>query len=175
MDKKQIRNLAILAALLIICIISYFSLKGANEKSDADAEIEKTALSTLSANGIDEISYIVDDKKVRLSKKDGIWYVGSVSINSVKVSAMTSAISSLEASREIGGEDVKLSEYGLIEPSNVITASGNGTQMKITIGDINSMTDEYYIYLGDDTDKVYTIDSVFVSNFRTSSEDLTEN
>ena len=180
MDKKQIRNLAILACVLIVCVAGYFGMKGFNESRQAaeeaasEAEEEGVKIGTVSAGDIVSLSWKYDDKDVTIEKDDdGVWFYGSVSLNDAKPSSMTSDLADISAKNTITGDDVNLDSFGLSEPSNVITAkSSDGSTFSVSIGIQNEITSEYYCYLNDDSSTVYTISSTLYYDFNTDPEDM---
>ena len=74
MEKKQIRNLIILLAVLLICVVGYFCLKNFNEKEEAaseaasEAEEKGTSISSISADEIVSLSWKYDGKDVKIGK-----------------------------------------------------------------------------------------------------------
>ncbi len=180
MDKKQIRNLVILLAVLLICIVGYLCMKNFNESEEAaseaasEAEEKGTSISSISADEIVSLSWKYDGKDVKIDKKDdGLWYYGSASLNAAKPSSMTSDLADLSAKKTLTGDDVNLDSFGLKEPSNVIKAeTSGGESLTVNLGIQNTITNEYYCYIGDDSSKVYTISTTLYNDFDTDPESL---
>ncbi len=181
MEKKQIRNLIILVVVLIVCIGGYFGMKNFNQKTEAASEAASEAakakeqLSTVSSGSITKLSWKYDGNDVTITKGgvdgDDVWYNGSVSLNSVE--SMLSAVSDIESSKTITGDDINMEEFGLNSPQNVITAEeSDGKNIKVTIGIQNQITNDYYCYLNDDTSKVYTISSTLYNSFNKDPKDM---
>ncbi|MCR5525952.1 MAG: DUF4340 domain-containing protein [Lachnospiraceae bacterium] len=181
MEKKQIRNLIILLVVLIVCIGGYFGMKNFNEKTEAASEAASEAaeakeqISTVSSGSITKLSWKYDGADVTITKGgadgDDVWYNGSVSLNSVE--SMLDSVSDIESTKTITGDDINMDDFGLSDPSNVITAeTSDGKSIKITLGIQNQITNDYYCYLNDDTSKVYTISSSLYYSFDKDPSDL---
>ncbi|MCR4744214.1 MAG: DUF4340 domain-containing protein [Lachnospiraceae bacterium] len=180
MEKKQIRNLVILACVLLICIVGYFCMKNFNEEQEAaseaasEAEEEGTSISSISADEIVSMSWKYDGTDVTIEKgDDDVWFYGSTSLNEAKPSTMKHDLADLSAKNTITGDDVNLESFGLNDPSNVISAkTSSGDSITVTIGIQNEVTSEYYCYINDDSSTVYTISSTLYNDFNTDPEDI---
>ncbi len=178
MTKKQILNLLILLIVLAALIGGYFGMKSFHDADEAasaasEEDTDSVNIGTLSGNGICTLSWKHDGEDITVQKKDGIWYNGSVSLNSVTMNTKTSDLEIMSASRTITGDDVDLESFGLSEPSNVITAvDTEGRTQKIAIGVKNDVTGNYYCYLDDDPSTVYVLSSSVPSDFDTDADSL---
>ena len=179
MTKQQIRNLVILLIALIALVAGYFGMKSFHDADEAASEASEAAatesesIGTLSGNGISKLSWIYDGKEVSIEKKDSVWYYGSVSLNSVTMNSKTSDLELLSSTRTLTGDEIDLEAFGLNDPANVITAvDSDGKTQKLTIGAKNDVTENYYMYLDDDTSKVYVITSSVPNDFNVDPEAL---
>ncbi|SKB47845.1 protein of unknown function [Lachnospiraceae bacterium] len=179
MTKQQIRNMIILLVVLVVLVGGYFGMKSFREADDAameastEADIESVNIGALSGNGICKLSWKYEGKDVSIEKKDGVWYYGSVSLNSVTMSSKTSDLELMTAKRTLTGDEVDLSAFGLDDPANVITAAdADGKTQKIVVGAKNDVTGDYYVYLDDDSSKVYVTASSVPTDFEADPETL---
>lgn len=87
---------------------------------------------------------------------------------------MTQALASLAASRQIDTPEA-LADYGLDAPVLTITATDeDGTAYTYAFGDVNELTDEYYLLCNGDEDTVYLVDSTLYDAFHIDLYDMVE-
>ncbi|MCR4892528.1 MAG: DUF4340 domain-containing protein [Lachnospiraceae bacterium] len=170
MEKKQIRNLIILVIILAACIGVFLAVKGKGDAESSEGGTKESTASipigSLSADDIVKLSWMVDGEEYSAEKRDDVWYSGSVSLNGQDYSVYTANLENLAASRVLEGDEVKPREFGLDTPSNIIKVQTvDGTGLEITVGIQNPVTQEYYIWLNDDKDRVYLIPSTVPLDF----------
>ena len=179
MEKKQIRNLIILASLVALLIAAFFIGRHLNKVNDeneqASDEAKEISFVTVSVNDVDKVSYLVYGDQIRLTRKDDCWYAGAVSLNAATVSSMVDDFNSATASQVITGNDINLDTFGLSAPSNVITLTDKeGKTQVFNIGIQNKITDQFYMYLDNDKTKVYMIGPLIPNSFEKGTDELTE-
>lgn len=185
MEKKQFRTLIILGAVLILLLAGFFIGKGLNKaqskKEEASEAAQKIDFCTVSTDKVDKFSYLISGNKINYEKKKDIWYAcsenstQSVSVNASNVESALTDVSGATASEIITGKDVDLDAFGLNSPTDIVTMSDtDGKSMTMTIGIQNTVTEKYYMYLGDDKTKVYVISSSIPDAFGKSVEEMSE-
>lgn len=179
--KKQNRLLLILFILLIIFAIAYILLRQYNQQLEEEEALE-TQESTiaflpenLDVSDIIGFSFIADKDVLQFEYSDDTWYLSTdhtCPLDQDIISSIVSNMNNLTARRQVDDSLEQLDTYGLDNPSNTITiVDADGVQATIYIGNANSVTDDYYIYMEDDT-TVYTIESSFANAFNYDLTDL---
>ena len=129
-----------------------------------------TLVYEIEAETIMALSYNSGDETVNLVKKDGTWYDAedeSFPLNQKFLETMVNKTARLKAQRYVGSGDKAFSQYGLENPSNVITVTTTDKAVKILLGDTNSATGDCYIAV-EGAGKVYTVDATFPTLFSNS-------
>lgn len=179
MRKK--RNLMIAAAALAILLACYGLLKGANDRSAAAEEERQEAevqLMSLSPDTVQAFSF-QDGGTAYVFERDadGDWTYPAdenFPVDEDIVSSLLRDLEDVDYTRRLEGVE-DLAEYGLEEPSNIITATdAQGTEHTITVGNMNGSTGDYYIYLDEETDVVYTVESTIPLDFDLTLYDLVD-
>ena len=151
--KKQMRTLAVLAALVAVCLAGYFALRAWNQSREAASH---TYLSRLT--GVTRLSYDKEGEEISFTRDgDGNWTWDGDEDFPVDGTALEEAaglLSALEAVRTIDQPEA-LSSYGLEECQRTITVQGDGDQtVTLLLGD--EVDGNYYAMVqGNDT--VYTV------------------
>jgi hypothetical protein len=179
--KKQNRLLLILLILLVIFLAAYVLLRQYNQDLEEQeaAETEESTIAflpeDLDTSNIIGISFTSGQELLQFEYSEDTWYLSkdhNCPLDQDMMTSLQSNISSLTASREVADNLDDLASYGLDNPSNTVTVvDSNGVSATIYIGSLNSVTENYYIYMKD-VDKVYTVESNFVNAFNYELTDL---
>ena len=165
------------AVVLVLCIGVWMGLRSYNrsteQKTEEQEEKAQTVLS-VPAEDIQSFSFMSGGNTYEFVKKEDVWsYTGDKNfpVDEDQVEELLSSFEQVEAARVL--QDVTdLSEYGLSEPSNVITLKDReGTVYTLSIGNLNSSTGDYYVS-AEEEHTVYTIDSTIPLNFQIGLYDL---
>ncbi|MCR4842866.1 MAG: DUF4340 domain-containing protein [Eubacterium sp.] len=195
-DSQKRQLIALLGVLVIAVAILVGALLYNKIQSDKEAAEEEAAvLIELEYDDIESVSYTSESgdaitlvhayDEVESSdasgdesgdSSTGYWYCAedeSLSIDYDTVYSMVSNFESLSCTDTVD-EPGELSDYGLDDPSNVITIIDvDGVEYVLTIGDSNSITSEYYALFNDD-ETIYTIDSTVPAAFTAELSSLIE-
>ncbi len=167
--RKNLPLLILLIAFVVLCVI-YLLLKNYVSKTEEaeSSSDEGTTVYEIDSDDIAKLSFYISDEKYTFIQGDDGWTLknhDTYPVDEDQIGNLTSALSDVKAQRELDDVD-DLSEYGLDDPEDVVTIKDtDGNKTKITIGDTNEAASYCYIYLNDDTDKVYAISSDFATVF----------
>ena len=110
-----------------------------------------------------------------LKKKDETWYYTddhSLNLNQERIKAMILKVAPLKADQVI--ENVTdMSQYGLANPERTIQYETADRSVIINVGNLNSMTSQYYIAFPSEM-KVYVVATNVVTGFNYTLDDLVE-
>ena len=108
-------------------------------------------------------------------KEDETWYYAddhSLNLNQERIKAMILKVAPLKADQVI--ENVTdMSQYGLADPERTIQYETADRSVIINVGNLNSMTSQYYIAFPSEM-KVYVVATNVVTGFNYTLEDLVE-
>ena len=108
-------------------------------------------------------------------KEDETWYYAddhSLNLNQDRIKAMILKVAPLKADQVI--ENVTdMSQYGLADPERTIQYETADRSVIINVGNLNSMTSQYYIAFPSEM-KVYVVATNVVTGFNYTLEDLVE-
>lgn len=188
MTNKQIKQLIVTVAMLLICIVAYVALVnyGNVKKSleeDASEKENKSKATIIceikSVDDITEFSYITEEQKIMLYREgEDTWlYKGDDSIDvdeNVVESDMLAKIAYIKSEVVIESPE-DINAYGFDKPTNnIVLKLSDGTVHTIMIGAQNEFdTGKYYMMVEGDNN-VYVVDSVIPNAFCYPVEDLTE-
>lgn len=167
MRKEQKRNLIVTFIIAAVLLAVYVFLVQAEKKQSGN---DNTVVYTMEADAVTALSYKSGDENVSLVKKDGTWYDAedeSFPLNQKFLETMVNKTAQLKAQRYVGSGDKAFSQYGLENPSNVITVTTADKEVKILLGDTNSATGDCYMAV-EGAGKVYTVDATFPTLFSNS-------
>lgn len=172
--EKQKKQLILLLAILIVAVIAFIVVLKLPKEDEDTSEQVSYEVTKLDADKVTKLSYHNENATVRLVKDGDKWYCEedkTIEIDADTVSSMINKVASLTSENKI--EKVKdNSIYGLDSPSVAIYISDGSDSYTLLIGDYNETTQTYYMCLEADTSTVYTTDSVTVSTFDKTLEDL---
>ena len=176
MKKQKIQFIVILIVLAVL-VAATFGMKWYNknkeEKKTAEEEASTIYISKTDPDTITAFSYEIDQVTYSFTKNGDTWtYDGdpSVDIDEDKVNTMLETFSSLTATDEI--ESDNLAEFGLDQPTDLISYTTADGSVPIYVGNQNEMLGSYYVMTGEDG-KVYLTTTSLADVFSKTVEDLT--
>lgn len=173
---KRNSRLILLLLLLFSLIGCYVLVNYISAKNAAAVELSKTitVLPNLKQDEIIKLMWVYKGEVVKLSKSGEIWQAEAdpdLSIDQTYPAAMTSAIVSLTATRELTGIE-STSEYGLDTPSfSYVITTADQKEIVLTVGDRSSINSDYYLTVSG-RDSVYLVDDTLISAFLYGLADL---
>ena len=182
MKKKQRQMIGMLLALVVLwCVVVVLfrcQLRKYNKNaSSAASTTEDTQETVLDVNSDDITSfrYVYEGETYAFEKKDETWYYTddhSLNLNQERIKAMILKVAPLKADQVI--ENVTdMSQYGLADPERTIQYETADRSVIINVGNLNSMTSQYYIAFPSEM-KVYVVATNVVTGFNYTLEDLVE-
>lgn len=180
--KKQKKQLIFLLLLLILLGAGYVLLQkyntaqeeGAAEEDATESLLDQTG-SKVTAAQVTELTYYMNGEKCSLIKVEDTWKAGENQDLSLKQSTINTMVSGIISTNVVSRLEAveDLAEYGLAEPTNVITIMVEGEEHTIKIGDKNSVTSYLYVMLdGDST--IYVVTNSMGNSFNHGMDDLVE-
>ena len=149
---------------------------GSFRGSKGRAEALEHVLLRLKENGIeaDEIIH-TREGEILAQEVDETWYYAddhSLNLNQDRIKAMILKVAPLKADQVI--ENVTdMSQYGLADPERTIQYETADRSVIINVGNLNSMTSQYYIAFPSEM-KVYVVATNVVTGFNYTLDDLVE-
>lgn len=171
--QRQKKQLLVMAGLLAAVIAAYLLAVrfGGTETEEERARYEVTGLA---AQEVTRLVFTNADGTVALTKSGDTWKCDDDSeaeIDGEAVEGLLENVAQLSSEDRI--ENVEdLGMYGLEEPAKTVMISDGDRKYTIFVGDINSVTDMYYIYLEEKPDCVYTVERSVADSFDVTMEDL---
>ena len=169
--KKGKRLLILLAVVVLFGVGAYLlnlNTKQQEAAKDAAKESAKTVLVNASADTAAKLAFTHGDETVQLAKKDGQWVYEpreSFELNTSKVEDMLTDLKNVESVRTVSDTNDANKDYGLDAPAVVITVTADdGTAQKISIGDKNATTGNYYAAV-EGKQGVYTVSADLFNAF----------
>ena len=177
MKKKQRQMIGMLLALVVLAA-AFLGIRQYNKNASSATSItEDTQETVLDVNSDDITSfrYVYEGETYAFEKKDETWYYTddhSLNLNQERIKAMILKVAPLKADQVI--ENVTdMSQYGLADPERTIQYETADRSVIINIGNLNSMTSQYYIAFPSEM-KVYVVATNVVTGFNYTLEDLVE-
>ena len=129
----------------------------------------------VNSDDITSFSYVYEGETYAFEKKDETWYYTddhSLNLNQERIKAMILKVAPLKADQVI--ENVTdMSQYGLADPERTIQYETADRSVIINVGNLNSMTSQYYIAFPSEM-KVYVVATNVVTGFNYTLDDLVE-
>lgn len=172
--KKQKVQMIILLAVLVLLIGGYFFLQSYNKKQAEKEDADKIEVAQIDADAIQAFSYQLDGETLSFTKTDGNWSYDQnteLHMDNDRITSMLANVTKVEADEEID-HVTDLSEYGLDEPTNVITVTTADQTYTFTVGDHNATANCYYFMIDQQPDVVYTMTSGLCGSFQETADDL---
>lgn len=146
---KRNKRLLILIGVLVLCIVGYAVVSAISKKQENVEQPDSSiAVTDFSADTVARLCWTYQGEEFTLTKTDGSWYNEADKDFPVKqsyVSTMSTQIASMTASRKLS-DVTDLSEYGLDKPAVTVSLmTDTGGELSFAFGDINNVTNEYYM------------------------------
>ena len=177
MKKKQRQMIGMLLALVVLAA-AFLGIRQYNKNASSATSItEDTQETVLDVNSDDITSfrYVYEGEAYAFEKEDDTWYYAddhSLNLNQDRIKAMILKVAPLKADQVI--ENVTdMSQYGLADPERTIQYETADRSVIINIGNLNSMTSQYYIAFPSEM-KVYVVTTNVVTGFNYTLDDLVE-
>lgn len=177
MKKKQRQMIGMLLALVVLAA-AFLGIRQYNKNaSSATSTTEDTQETVLDVNADDITSfrYVYEGETYAFEKEDDTWYYAddhSLNLNQDRIKAMILKVAPLKADQVI--ENVTdMSQYGLTNPERTIQYETADRSVIINVGNLNSMTSQYYIAFPSEM-TVYAVTTNVVTGFNYTLDDLVE-
>lgn len=163
---------------LVVLAAAFLGIRQYNKNaSSAASTTEGTQETVLDVNSDDITSfrYVYEGEIYAFEKEDETWYYTddhSLNLNQDRIKAMILKVAPLKADQVI--ENVTdMSQYGLADPERTIQYETADRSVIINVGNLNSMTSQYYIAFPSEM-KVYAVTTNVVTGFNYTLDDLVE-
>lgn len=163
---------------LVVLAAAFLGIRQYNKNASSATSItEDTQETVLDVNSDDITSfcYVYEGETYAFEKKDETWYYTddhSLNLNQDRIKAMILKVAPLKADQVI--ENVTdMSQYGLADPERTIQYETADRSVIINVGNLNSMTSQYYIAFPSEM-KVYAVTTNVVTGFNYTLDDLVE-
>lgn len=166
MKKKGKMAACLILLVLLLAVLAVLTKKNStadadSSSSDSDADAEKVV--DISKDDVTALSFQINGETASFTKTDGdddTWTYDQENefpLDSSHVVSALSSICSMTAERVIEGDEIdSMADFGLETPSQEVVVTAGDEKTTIHVGDKNSSS-RYYIYLNDDTSKVYLV------------------
>lgn len=171
--KKQMRLLATLAGVVILCI-AYLLIRKADLEKAAEETTAQTQILSIASSEISALK-IENGEEVLLFSYDGSTWKSEdepeTALDQDTMEEMVAPLAPLSAVRELGEAQEDLEAYGLAEPAITVSiAKVDGTELELYFG---SMTTDYNMYLKtSQSDEIYTVEGTTYYSFEVTLEEL---
>ena len=163
---------------LVVLAAAFLGIRQYNKNASSATSItEDTQETVLDVNSDDITSfrYVYEGETYAFEKEDDTWYYTddhSLNLNQDRIKAMILKVAPLKADQVI--ENVTdMSQYGLADPDRTIQYETADRSVIINVGNLNSMTSQYYIAFPSEM-KVYAVTTNVVTGFNYTLDDLVE-
>lgn len=166
MKKKGKMAACLILLVLLLAVLAVLTKKNStadadSSSSDSGADAEKIV--DISKDDVTALSFQINGETASFTKTDGdddTWTYDQENefpLDSSHVVSALSSICSMTAERVIEGDEIdSMADFGLETPSQEVVVTAGDEKTTIHVGDKNSSS-RYYIYLNDDTSKVYLV------------------
>lgn len=148
--------------------------KNAASTTSATEDTQETVLD-VNSDDIISFSYVYDGETYSFEKEDDTWYYAddhSLNLKQERIKAMLLKVAPLKVNQAI--ENVTdMSQYGLADPERTIQYETADRSVIINVGNLNSMTSQYYIAFPSEM-TVYAVTTNVVTGFNYTLDDLVE-
>ena len=148
--------------------------KNASSENSTTEDTQETVLD-VNSDDINSFRYVYEGETYAFEKEDETWYYAddhSLNLNQDRIKAMILKVAPLKADQVI--ENVTdMSQYGLADPERTIQYETADRSVIINVGNLNSMTSQYYIAFPSEM-KVYAVTTNVVTGFNYTLDDLVE-
>lgn len=163
---------------LVVLAAAFLGIRQYNKNiASATSTTEDTQETVLDVNSDDITSfrYVYEGETYAFEKEDETWYYTddhSLNLNQDRIKAMILKVAPLKADQVIGNV-TDMSQYGLADSDRTIQYETADRSVIINVGNLNSMTSQYYIAFPSEM-KVYVVATNVVTGFNYTLEDLVE-
>ena len=172
-QKKQFLGMLLILAVLAAAYGGIHVYNQKQEKKEAGEEAEKLTVADFKTDDVTAFSYVLGGQVYAYTKTDGEWtWDGDISLtlDTSQIDAMLDAVTGLTAESEItDGED--LAQYGLENPSGIITLNTADGTTTLQLGDKNAVTGQYYLKVAE-SDKIYLVSRDLSGTFSKTPQEL---
>lgn len=163
---------------LVVLAAAFLGIRQYNKNASSAAfTTEDTQETVLDVNSDDitSFSYVYEGETYAFEKEDDTWYYAddhALNLNQERIKAMILKVAPLKADQVI--ENVTdMSQYGLADPERTIQYETADRSVIINVGNLNSMTSQYYIAFPSEME-VYVVTTNVVTGFNYTLDDLVE-
>lgn len=164
-----------MVALLVVAGGSFGAFLAVKNKSDKEtekqvSELAENVLFSFDDETITEINFDCPDGHYRAYYEDETWKLdgNEFTVDQDYIKTLLTLVSDFTAENNYGvPDDSKKAMYGLDNPSETITLSDGTENYTIYVGKITP-TNDYYYFMVEGKDKVYTVDSIHGSVLKAS-------
>lgn len=172
-QKKQFLGMLLVLAVLAAAYGGIHVYNQKQEEKEASEEAEKLTVADFKTDDVTAFSYVLGGQVYAYTKTDEEWtWDGDISLtlDTSQIDAMLDAVTGLTAESEItDGED--LAQYGLENPSGIITFTTADGTMTLQLGDKNAVTGQYYLKVAE-SDKIYLVSRDLSGTFSKTPQEL---
>ena len=172
-QKKQFLGMLLILAVLAAAYGGIHVYNQKQEEKEAGEEAEKLTVADFKTDDVTAFSYVLGGQVYAYTKTDGEWtWDGDISLtlDTSQIDAMLDAVTGLTAESEItDGED--LAQYGLENPSGIITLNTADGTTTLQLGDKNAVTGKYYLKVAE-SDKIYLVSRDLSGTFSKTPQEL---
>ena len=148
--------------------------KNASSTTSTTEDTQETVLD-VNSDDITSFSYVYEGETYSFEKEDDTWYYAddhSLNLKQERIKAMILKVAPLKVNQVI--ENVTdMSQYGLTNPERTIQYETAERSVIINVGNLNSMTSQYYIAFPSEM-TVYAVTTNVVTGFNYTLDDLVE-
>ena len=166
---KRKGKLAVCVAVLLVLLgllllVTKMNDSGKKEEQD-EASVDVTSDE---ADQVTAVAFQIGGQEVSFTKSEETWVYDQdpeFPLNQTKIDNIVEKATQLKAEQVLEDENVQLADYGLEQPTNVIRYTAGDKTTEIAIGDKNATTSLWYLYLNENTEKIYLVNQGFDSMF----------
>lgn len=163
---------------LVVLAAAFLGIRQYNKNmastTSATEDTQETVLD-VDYDDITSFSYVYEGETYSFEKEDDTWYYAgdhSLNLKQERIKAMLLKVAPLKVNQVI--ENVTdMSQYGLANPERTIRYETADRSVIINVGNLNSMTSQYYIAFPSEM-TVYAVTTNVVTGFNNTLDDLVE-
>lgn len=167
---SRTKKLGVLFIILLCAIALYFGARILNQKTE---NADLTSVMNIKAEDITGLKWTYNDETVELAKSDDVWkYTGDdeFDVDESKITEITNSIADLKATAVITKEE-QTEDFGFMDPKNEIVVSTAAADTTYTFGNINDVTNEYYLKISG-SENIFMVSQDFMNNFEKNKDDI---
>ena len=170
-QKKQFLGMLLILAVLAAAYGGIHVYNQKQEEKEAGEEAEKLTVADFKTDDVTAFSYVLGGQVYAYTKREWTWDGDiSLTLDTSQIDAMLDAVTGLTAESEItDGED--LAQYGLENPSGIITLNTADGTTTLQLGDKNAVTGQYYLKVAE-SDKIYLVSRDLSGTFSKTPQEL---